>query len=179
MPCQAITAKGTVCSIPAKGDCCHVHRRVRDIAAAKRRDQEQKKNLGSLNKKIQQQRDLIAEMTVEGDLARSALEETTRKEARAAARCAELEQQLLAVSSECDAMRDELEQFQFVRQFENIYSQLRSITGQTDLLAIQPHLMGKVPRTRSAIYAMFDGYPPDAFHQMRLRRNQIVHATQN
>ena len=179
MPCQAITAKGTRCNISTKGDCCHVHQRARDITAAKQRDREQKKNLGSLNKKIQLQRDIIAKMTVEGDLARSALEEMERKEARAAARCADLERQLLEISAERDTMRVDLEQFRFVQQFEHIYGQLKSITGQTDLLAIQPHLMGRVPRTRSAIFAMFDGYPPDAFHQMRLRRNEIVHAMQN
>lgn len=184
MTCAAKNLSGRPCGITTKNKYCHIHKHLLVAETFTTKASAQKQNLGSLNKKVSNQRSTIAELIVDNSNLKDYIDQLTIERDQATAQLNELtierdtlQDQLDIAEFEKEQLRSDLQDYYTIGEFEALFRKIKEICATGDIRIISSHLKLKFSRTREKIKALFphDDDPFDAFHKLRIQRNDLAH----
>ena len=162
MTCGGYTKSGKPCRAKTNKPFCHHHQPNLKLIASKKKIEEQRNNLNILNSKLTDARTKITDLIIETNEIKR--DNDYLKE--------QLDIQEKAFNQKYEKMENELKSYQFIREFEKIYSRVKGICKTDDLIIIKQKLYQKDTK----LVDLLGDNPAKTFDAMRRERNKLVHA---
>ncbi len=168
MPCSYLNAKGLPCGIATKSKVCHIHARF-EIS-------KQLQHKHKLSEIIHKYRSSITELINENASLKRDQEENEAKISSLTKQNQDLEDQKDVMRLEIEQLREDVDSYNQIKEFEKLYSQVRDICQTDKYAVIMSHLKLKYSWSRNQLLELFNHESPyDEFHRLRNIRNTLAH----